>query len=199
MTPFRSNRGWALGGLFVALAAALLLAPGASAIDTQRLQIADHEPNPAAQLTVLTYNVKGLPWPIAGNRTPQLDAIGATLGELRHHGNQPHVVLLQEAFSSEAKAIATAAGYRHVAFGPKEAPKLAAPPLGEAFAKAAQWTRGETAGTLADSGLAMLSDYPIVKSSEQRSPRVHAPGSIASLQRACCWPGSGFREFRLLS
>lgn len=98
-----------------------------------------HAPQPAAerQLEVMTYNVKGLPWPAAFGRPGALAAIADRLGQLRAEGRAPQVVVLQEAFTDEAQSIGARAGYRYRAIGP--------------------------AGDAAlGSGLVILSDYPIV-------------------------------------
>lgn len=121
-------------------------------------------PRNAAGLSVMTYNVKGLPWPAAWGRAPALTAIGDRLAKMREGHSQPQVVLLQEAFTDQAKAIARQAGYRHIAFGPQQAPAADAGPLGKGFAAAARWDRGERSESLLDSGLVILSDYPIVRS-----------------------------------
>ncbi len=121
-------------------------------------------PQNADGLSVMTYNVKGLPWPAAWGRGPALATIGKRLAHMREHNAQPQVVLLQEAFTADAKAIAQQAGYRHMAIGPQHAPAADAAPLGENFAGAARWDRGELSGNLLDSGLMILSDYPIVRS-----------------------------------
>ena len=118
-------------------------------------------PSRAARLSVLTYNVRGLPWPVAIGRTSALAAIGGRLRLMRDRGVQPHIVLLQEAFTDPAKRIAREAGYRYVAYGPVAAAPLSTTPLGEGFASAAQWLKGERSGSLIDGGLMILSDYPI--------------------------------------
>lgn len=127
---------------------------------------------PQAQLSVMTYNVKGLPFPAAFNRGPALQEIGARLAGLRSDGRQPHVVLLQEAFIADAKAIAAEAGYAHVALGPQPADLAKAPAAGmpAAYDAAASWSHGETEGKWADSGLVILSDYPIVASARMPFP-----------------------------
>jgi endonuclease/exonuclease/phosphatase family metal-dependent hydrolase len=115
-------------------------------------------------LSVMTYNVQGLPWPAAWGRASALTKIGNRLAAMRERKAQPQVVLLQEAFTDDAKAIARQAGYRHIAVGPQQAPAADAAPLGERFAAAARWDRGELSESLLDSGLVILSDYPIVQS-----------------------------------
>lgn len=116
------------------------------------------------QLSLLTYNVEGLPWPVRLGRAAKLRQIGDELAALRMQGRQPHVVVLQEAFSPEAKAIAARAGYRFVADGPA-ATDAGAPAISaedRRFAAGASLFRGEGAGKWVDSGLRIASDYPIV-------------------------------------
>jgi len=55
----------------------------------------------AAEISVLTYNVKGLPWPAAWGRAAALRKIGGELARLRREGRQPDVVLIQEGFRGE--------------------------------------------------------------------------------------------------
>lgn len=118
--------------------------------------------------SVLTYNVEGLPWPIASGRPANLAAIGDRLKDLRSRGQAPHVVVLQEAFTTDAQAIGRAAGYRYVVNGPSadHAPPADVPAdaivAKSAFAAAARWWSGETEGKMLGSGLQLLSDYPIV-------------------------------------
>lgn len=108
-------------------------------------------------LSVLTYNVKGLPWPLASGRPVALARIADRLAEMRHEGRQPHVVVLQEAFTPEAKAIGRRAGYPFVIEGPyaRSAPDAAA-------ASRRDWHLGETQPAAVDSGLVLLSDLPVV-------------------------------------
>lgn len=123
-------------------------------------------------LSVMTFNIKGLPFPVAYDRTPALSTIGTKLADLRARGMQPHVVLLQEAFSPSAKALAEIAGYRHVATGPQpgdvKASADAAPST--SFLGQASWLKGETEGKWVDSGLVIMSDYPIVKTARMAFP-----------------------------
>ena len=57
-----------------------------------------------ASLSVMTYNVNGLPWPVAFGREAALERIGARLAEMRRGERQPRLVLLQEAFRDDAAA-----------------------------------------------------------------------------------------------
>lgn len=112
-------------------------------------------------LSVLTYNVKGLPWPVALGRPAALKAIGMRLRALREEGKAPHVVVLQEAFTPEAQAMGVAAGYRYAVSGLGR-DETASSPADLAFASGAHWWKGETEGKYVGSGLRVLSDYPII-------------------------------------
>lgn len=140
-------------------------------------------------LSVMTYNVKGLPFPLAYGRAEALEEIGERLRKLRREGRQPDVILLQEAFIPEAKAIAERAGYAHVLLGPgvKDAPRSGGRP--DAFVQKASWSRGETVGPQVDSGLVILSDHPIVKASRMVFPEAMCAGfdCLASKGVAIAW------------
>lgn len=131
--------------------------------------------NPAAQplplsvnfdgkLSVMTYNIHGVPWPVGWGRPAQLTQIAETLRDLRSHGRNPHVVVLQEAFTEDAQAIGREAGYRYIVDGPSaelvssERPSAA----DRLFASSGSWMKGEGLGKFVGSGLQILSDFPIV-------------------------------------
>jgi endonuclease/exonuclease/phosphatase family metal-dependent hydrolase len=114
-------------------------------------------------LSVMTYNVKGLPFPLAQDRRAALAGIGEALRELRLAGRQPDVIVLQEAFTPEAKAIARRAGYAHVVTGADADTQLEPNGAGDAFLQQASWIHGEGMGRWLDSGLVILSDLPIVR------------------------------------
>ena len=120
-------------------------------------------PAQGSPLQLLSYNVKGTPWPPLSDRTPDLRAIGGFLLTERAQGVQPHVVVLQEAFSQDAKAIGREAGYRYAAFGPSADAQNPEPltAADRSFAAQASFWAGETEGKQLDSGLALFSDYPI--------------------------------------
>lgn len=115
-------------------------------------------------LSVMTYNIHGLPWPIARGRDADFGRIAARLRAMRKNGAQPHVVVLQEAFTPAAKAIGRAGGYPFSATGPAAAEMNRQPLTASdlSFAAGASWFKGERSGKLVDSGLEILSDYPIV-------------------------------------
>lgn len=116
------------------------------------------------QLSVMTYNVEGLPWPVRSDRADAEQAIGKKLRALRQRGAQPHILVLQEAFTDSAKAIATAGGYRYIANGPARDDPGAPPTTASdrQFMSGARMMAGETVGKWVDSGLRIASDYPIV-------------------------------------
>jgi len=113
---------------------------------------------------LLSYNVKGTPWPLLSDRTPDLKAIAADLRAYRQHSRRGSVVVLQEAFLPEAKAIGREAGYRYVVFGPALTDVSAVRPTAEdrRFTGQARFWSGEGLGKYVDSGLAMFSDFPIL-------------------------------------
>ncbi|PNU03309.1 endonuclease/exonuclease/phosphatase family protein [Novosphingobium guangzhouense] len=127
-------------------------------------------------LSVMTYNVKGLPFPLAYGRAEALGQIGERLRKLRRAGRQPDVILLQEAFIPEAKAIARQAGYAHVLLGPDVKDAAGSGPAADVSANKASWSRGETVGPQVDSGLVILSDHPIVKASRMAFSRTMCAG-----------------------
>ncbi|MGN3973335.1 endonuclease/exonuclease/phosphatase family protein [Tsuneonella sp. SYSU-LHT278] len=119
---------------------------------------------PLERLSVLSYNVEGLPPPARWGRTADLARIARELSSMRQAGEAPHVVMLQESFIDPDPPIETIAGYRYVAHGPAEADR-SPPPAGEAQALAAEarTAKGEGVGQWVDSGLRVLSDFPIVR------------------------------------
>lgn len=124
----------------------------------------DISTRPAAigAVSIMSYNIKGLPFPIALGREDAISAIGQHLGAMRTSDAQPKVVLLQEAFGDAANALGRAGGYRFVVTGPQVSSSHDPQPLGQAFAEGARWIKGEESGSQIDSGLALLSDYPVI-------------------------------------
>lgn len=118
----------------------------------------------ASTLSIMTYNVHGLPWPLATGRDADFARIAARLRSMRQVGGQPHVVVLQEAFTPSAKAIGAESGYPYAVTGPTagEINDEAPSPTERAFTANASWFKGERSGKLVDSGLVVLSDYPVV-------------------------------------
>ena len=144
-----------------ALAAAV--STGEASLPLRHLPLDSKSITNPSELSILSYNVEGLPWPIASGRDAAASMIASRLGDMRAAGTQPHIVAIQEAFGQAGKRIGREAGYRYVAYGPSDNNTGAAPvaPQDRAFAAAASPLIGETLGKFADSGLAIFSDYPI--------------------------------------
>ncbi len=118
----------------------------------------------ATFISVMTYNVHGLPWPLTSGRNAAFERIEGRLRALRLQKTQPHIVVLQEAFTLGAKAIGTKSGYRYIANGPSRdsSGNENAKARDLIFSSAASFFKGETSGKWLDSGLQVLSDYPIL-------------------------------------
>lgn len=138
----------AVAALMVAGSATVPAAPAAMSMDMPLL---------GGDLSVLTYNVHGLPWPIATERSADLAAIGDRLRAMRTAGQAPQVVVLQEAFTPEAQRIGRAAGYRYIVNGPMADMASIHPDSSRR-----RWWSGESEGKWLGSGLQILSDYPVL-------------------------------------
>ena len=119
-------------------------------------------------ISVLTYNVKGLPWPLRMDLPdPDPDAamakIGKHLDALRNAGKAPDIVLIQEGFPDTATDIGRLGNYRFAAHGPTraDANDATSTPADAILAAGADWTRGESQGPILNSGLHAFSDYPL--------------------------------------
>lgn len=124
------------------LALSLLLSLSAAASSkTSRPQL-----NPLKKaLTVLSYNIKGLPSIALGDYDEnRYGEIGKILAERSKSGKSPDIVVLQESFSERTRELREAAKYPHVAEGPRANSLLGV-----------------------GSGLFILSRYPIEKQAER--------------------------------
>lgn len=134
-------------------------------------------------ITVLIYNVAGLPWPIgcgkksrttdesgklipiACNRSAAAKKIGDALGSLRKKGVEPDIVMLQEAFISAAAEIPARGGYPNWVAGPGArdlGPKYSARASAEFIAERSFW-KGEKLGKRQSSGLLLASNFPVIE------------------------------------
>jgi len=127
---------------------ALLDAPAAAVVEQ------------TAELSVLTYNVRGLPWPIALGRGAALKKIGRELAQMRAEGRQPDVVLIQEGFRAEIADLIRESGYKYWAHGPGKHERDPGEPGQPRKSKAL--ALGEGLGKFTGSGLYVLSDAPIL-------------------------------------
>lgn len=120
----------------------------------------------SVEISVLTYNVHGLPWPAGQRRGAALKAIGRELAQMRSEGRQPDIVLIQEGFVSQTSALAQLSGYRFWAQGPARGERgdaALAPAQGKAYRSVVYRTRGEGWGKFTSAGLHVLSDAPITR------------------------------------
>lgn len=133
---------------------------------------------PRGSLSVLTYNVHGLPWPFAAGRPAAFRQIAERLTAMRAAGTAPQIIVMQEAFTDAALRIGREAGYRYMVQGPDAYQRNADPDgvADTAFLAQARWNHGETEGAWLDSGLVILSDYPIVSSETVAYPRDSCAG-----------------------
>ena len=120
--------------------------------------------DPASGLTVMSYNVEGLPWPLAPKRAAAADRIASRLEALRAQGQAPQVVMVQEAFGGPQRKIGALAGYPYIAYGPGRHFKGQAPGAADApkLEGHGRFWHGEGVGKFENSGLAVFSDYPIL-------------------------------------
>ena len=111
------------------------------------------------ELTVLSYNVAGLPWPVRWSRGAALDRIGTELAQLRAAGTAPHVVLLQEAFTARARRIGVAAGYPYAIAGPTVMPARRSLRRRERRFASRRWHKGEGSASSSVAGCT-YSEFP---------------------------------------
>jgi endonuclease/exonuclease/phosphatase family metal-dependent hydrolase len=135
-----------------------------SLVDNQNAPPIGQSPGFDGTLSVMTYNIHGVPWPVDWGRPAELLRIAETLRGLRSQRRNPHIVVLQEAFTQDAQAIGREAGYPYIAEGPSLTMTNADAPTSadRKFASQASWAKGEGMGKYVGSGLQILSDYPIV-------------------------------------
>jgi len=117
----------------------------------------------STEISVLIYNVAGLPWPLKSNRGESLTIIGESLGKMRAAGNEPDIVLLQEAFTMKCQPIFDLGGYPNIVGGPNRSDKSAKLSKQEApeFVAGRRFLKGEKLGKWLNAGLAILSNFPI--------------------------------------
>lgn len=137
----------------------------------------------STEITVLIYNVAGLPWPLSrgkrsrqrdesgeripidSNRPKALRAIGDTLGKLRAAGETPDVMMLQEAFIGSAAEIPARGGYANWVAGPAahELGKKHSDRAPRQFIAGRSFWKGEKLGKWQSSGLLIASNFPMLR------------------------------------
>lgn len=115
-------------------------------------------------LTVLTFNVAGLPWPASKDRAVVMPAIGQHIAALADEGFPVDVILIQEGFIAETEMIADALAFAYRVTG--AGPELKAISHACAGCKSddrqQKWWKGEGIGPFVGSGLHIFSVYPVV-------------------------------------
>ena len=135
------------------------------------------------EISVLIYNVAGLPWPIgcgknsreaneSGKRYPiacsrsrGVRNIGDILGRLRGIGLEPDIIMLQEAFVPASLEVPERAGYPNWVAGPgpnELSPKFSDRADDSFLAERSFW-KGEKLGKRQSSGLLIASNFPIIE------------------------------------
>lgn len=118
----------------------------------------------ATQVSVLIYNVEGLPWPARSNRKGKLIQIAEELKKSRDGGEGPDFILLQEAFSRTAAKIAEISGYTNVVAGPRRSRKRRdqGADIPKDYKKDRRRFKGERFVKFLNSGLYVLTDHKIL-------------------------------------
>lgn len=139
--------------------------PQQTVLEAPDIQVDAKTGEKTLRLSVLTYNVAGLPFPLKFGRKKAMADMGYFLHKLRDNNLAPDIVLLQEAFDADAlQEFIKYSGYPNYIHGPvrgEKAPKLKTP-RAENYKRHEYLLNGEGWGKVTHSGLAILSAYPIV-------------------------------------
>lgn len=143
----------------IAVVAAALLGSvhSADAATSPKILMSADGKTASMRLDVLTFNLEGVPR--RGGRKAQLREIGERLDALRRKNQGPDIVLFQEAFSEDAKAAVSKAGYAATVVGPNRLQHRRLPAASDR--RDHKWTKGELGVKLVGSGLVVASVYPI--------------------------------------
>lgn len=172
-------RFFATALLLVVTGCASLPAPRSATCGTMPAKPIEIDPRTGTRsmlFDVMTFNVEGLSWPARTGRKPSLDAIGAHIRDLRAKGTAPDAILFQEAFSKAATRMVTATGYPTVVAGPRASAKPEVPRGGGKRPGARVWGKGEIGLKFASSGLAIVSEFPLLESASSPFSRKSCAG-----------------------
>jgi hypothetical protein len=103
-----------IAAIFAGIAGMTVMNLGARSSDARPLA-ASGAPSGTHGVSIMAYNIEGLPWPLAAGRPQAFAAIEQRLRQLRSLGQQPQVLVLEEAFTPSARSIGRDSGYRSVA------------------------------------------------------------------------------------
>lgn len=113
-------------------------------------------------LTVMIYNVAGLPWPVRWGTGRAMSRLAAEFeNEFTHQ--RPELLLLQEAFVPSATRLAANAKYKNFVRGPErgDQPTFDEQQLDPQFLDERRRLKGERAAKLVNAGLVVASDFGI--------------------------------------
>lgn len=155
----------ALAGTAAGCVNSTMLSRQAQCVEPQYIPAVEQAPNgdQIVKISVLIYNVEGLPWPARKGRKPSLQMIGDSLLTMRAKGTGPDVVMLQEAFTPAARDVLARAGYANIVAGParKARRDIDVADIDPVFRQARRRNKGERFGRLLNSGLYIASDLPL--------------------------------------
>ena len=149
---------------------------------------AEPEENPHQfTLKVLTLNINGLPPPLKNDAAPLMERIAEILRQRRAQGTQPHIVLLQEAFSSASRIVVEKSGYQFIHAGPGSEATSGAPMPRRSLAGMVGLPDIPQSAKLVGSGLYVLSDYEIEQSAFQTFGDNACAGFDCFANKAVMW------------
>ncbi len=167
----------AAAALLVPLLAGCVSLPAARNIgcgEAKRPAIQIDNGEASTRISVLTYNVEGLPKPARRGRAGSLRKIGEQLAALRASGKAPDIVMFQEVFSRPARRAITASGYPSLSPGPSYAERR--PSRWQGLPGRPKIHRGEIGLKFLSSGLVIAADYPILAADRQPFARGSCAG-----------------------
>lgn len=120
------------------------------------------------ELSVLTYNVAGLPWPQRTGTGRAMERIAAAWAET-FPDDPPEVLLLQEAFVPSATRLPLEIGYGNVVRGPRRLDKPEPRPdrASRAFRQERRLFKGERLFVVVGSGLVAATDLAVTDNTNQ--------------------------------
>ena len=131
----------------------------------------------SVRISLLTYNVAGLPWPKrAGTRTAMARIAAAWPEEFGEQS--PDITVLQETFVPAATSLPSQIGYAHWVRGPRRGDRIdpLIEPAARDFRKARRLRKGERFGTFVGSGLLLATDLAILRNVTQPFGRQSCAG-----------------------
>ncbi len=112
-------------------------------------------------LSILSLNLAGLPWPLATRREEAILEIGRQIAQLSQAGPEIDVILLQEGFTDIAATLQETLGITEYVAGPDK-PRERRASLFQTGDLKRKWWKGEGIGPWVGSGLHVYSVHPIV-------------------------------------